>query len=182
MKYCGECGNQLMDEAVRCPKCGASATAADDLADKISRASGEARLKSAAALNHIAGILNVLIGSLLGWSLFGTDSVNSGNESDGFSITLNSGKGETPSPELFWLWLAAILFVYAIGLYTQRQIRLGKGSKFSYAYMFSAILSVIIMFCAFPGAMNLVFCFVGIIFFVPAILQIMAGVKMVQSA
>lgn len=56
MKYCGECRAQLMDEAVRCPKCGASASTTDNLADKISRAGSQARLKSAAALNHIAGI------------------------------------------------------------------------------------------------------------------------------
>ena len=46
MKYCEKCGNQLMDEAVLCPKCGCPAgkSKKDQVADEKAKASGVATL------------------------------------------------------------------------------------------------------------------------------------------
>ena len=53
MKYCSKCGNQLMDEAVICPKCGCATGYQSFLTDNIQKSySG---LKTAAKILMIIG-------------------------------------------------------------------------------------------------------------------------------
>ena len=179
MKYCSECGNQLLDEAVICPKCGAAAGPIGEKETPAGKHDKRVRLKTSAALNNIAGILNLLLALFFTWILFGSSSVESGS-SEGFTISVDTS-GCAPHPALFWLWLASILFTYALALYSISHIQRGGKGIFAYLYMFSSILSVLLLNLAFPNLLILAMCFIGVIFFVPTILQLIAGVKMLQG-
>ena len=101
MKYCSECGNQLLDEAVICPKCGAAAGPIGEKETPAGKHDKRVRLKTSAALNNIAGILNLLLALFFTWILFGSSSVESGS-SEGFTISARptqhcSGCGSLPS-------------------------------------------------------------------------------------
>ena len=101
MKYCSECGNQLLDEAVICPKCGAAAGPIGEKETPAGKHDKRVRLKTSAALNNIAGILNLLLALFFTWILFGSSSVESGS-SEGFTISVDTSGG-APHPALFWL-------------------------------------------------------------------------------
>lgn len=67
LKYCSKCGNELMDEAVICPKCGCPVP---DSEMNVVQDDRKVRLKSASAMNAIAFILNILCGAYFAWALF----------------------------------------------------------------------------------------------------------------
>lgn len=61
MKYCSKCGNELLDEAVICPKCGCPVRAEDLYTDRLIKATQMGRIKSASTLNFIAFIISFLL-------------------------------------------------------------------------------------------------------------------------
>lgn len=66
MKYCEKCGNQLMDEAVMCPKCGC--TAGKSEAQKQLDAHSKNQVKGAILI--LAGIAIIVITILLAISTY----------------------------------------------------------------------------------------------------------------
>lgn len=58
MKYCSKCGNELMDEAVICPKCGCATESSSNSTDKLLLANKNYKFSTGTILNIIAGILN----------------------------------------------------------------------------------------------------------------------------
>ncbi len=61
MKYCSKCGNELLDEAVICPKCGCPVHAEDFYTDRLIKSTQMGRIKSASTLNFIAFIISFLL-------------------------------------------------------------------------------------------------------------------------
>ena len=57
MKYCEKCGNQLMDEAVMCPKCGCAAGKSQSELKKDE----QARNQTTGAILILAGIAVLVI-------------------------------------------------------------------------------------------------------------------------
>ena len=66
MKYCEKCGNQLMDEAVMCPKCGSAAGKSE--AQKQQDAQSKNQTKGAILI--LAGIAIIVILILLAMSQY----------------------------------------------------------------------------------------------------------------
>ena len=64
MKFCGKCGNQLLDEAIMCPKCGCSVG--------NEQSASERKKTISQTINFIITILGFLfgIGLLLGMFYF----------------------------------------------------------------------------------------------------------------
>lgn len=63
MKYCSKCGNELLDEAVICPKCGCPVEGSTNKADsttKILKANKHSKITSAIILNIVAFVLSLV--------------------------------------------------------------------------------------------------------------------------
>ena len=52
---------------------------------------------------------------------------------------------------------------------------------FPYLYILLSVINLVVVNLAFPNLLYLVTCIWGIVFFVPNILQIIAGVRFLQS-
>lgn len=61
MKYCEKCGNQLLDEAVMCPKCGCAVAGKQPTKERNEKAKNQAK----GAIFIIAGIAIIVIFVLL---------------------------------------------------------------------------------------------------------------------
>ena len=61
MKYCEKCGNQLLDEAVMCPKCGCAVAGKQPTKEQNEKAKNQAK----GAIFIIAGIAIIVIFVLL---------------------------------------------------------------------------------------------------------------------
>lgn len=72
MKYCSKCGNELLDEAVICPKCGCVAGGADQVPDKLIADKRRSHLSAGLILNNIAAIGNAVIAAVFTYLLFST--------------------------------------------------------------------------------------------------------------
>lgn len=170
MKYCSKCGNELMDEAVICPKCGCPVP---DSEMNVVQDNRKVRLKSASAMNAIAFILNILCGAYLAWALF--DVSNEPEPSGGISEDFSGG---TPSVGWFWVWAAMVIVIFALGIaiYSNK-----TNAILPYVYILLSVLNLVVVNLAFPNLLYLVTCIWGIIFFVPNILQIIAGIRFLQS-
>lgn len=60
MKYCTKCGNELLDEAVVCPRCGCEVEKSSDPAEKMMRSNKRSKLAAASALNVVAFALGMV--------------------------------------------------------------------------------------------------------------------------
>lgn len=66
MKYCEKCGNQLLDEAVMCPKCGCAAGKSQAAQQQDAQAKNQAK----GAILILAGIAIIIITILLAISQY----------------------------------------------------------------------------------------------------------------
>ena len=66
MKYCEKCGNQLMDEAVMCPKCGCAAGKSQSEHQKDEQSKSQIK----GAIGILAGIAIIVITILLAMSQY----------------------------------------------------------------------------------------------------------------
>ncbi len=61
MKYCEKCGNQLLDEAVMCPKCGCAVAGKQPTKEQNEKAKNQATR----AILFVAGIGILILGILM---------------------------------------------------------------------------------------------------------------------
>lgn len=176
MKYCSKCGNELMDEAVICPKCGCPVP---DSGMNVVQDNRKVRLKSASALNTIAFILNILCGAYFAWALFFYPD-DEPEPSGGFSISVDFSEG-APSVTWFWVWVAMVVVIFALGIAIYKIYQNKTNAILPYVYILLSVLNLVVVNLAFPNLLYLVTCIWGIIFFVPNILQIIAGIRFLQS-
>lgn len=175
MKYCSKCGNELHDEAVICPKCGCPVS---DTGMNVVQDNRKVRLKSASAMNAIAFILNILCGLYFAWALFVPD--DEPETSDGFTIEVDFSEG-APHIEWFWAWVAMVVIIFVLGIAIYKMYQTKTNAILPYIYILLSVLNLVVVNLAFPNLLYLVTCIWGIVFFVPNILQIIAGVRFLQS-
>lgn len=181
MKYCTKCGNELFDEAVICPKCGCPVQGS---AEKSASEKQRSHLTTGMILNNIAGIANLLIAGLFAYLLFfsegeaGTEDTNLTIGSDG--ITFNPGG--LPSEGWYAVWVFLIVAIFIVGLLIGKGKSGTKQQILGYVYILLTIGALITMHLAFPNILYLVMCIWGLIFYVPVLLQIIAGIKFLQGA
>lgn len=182
MKFCSKCGGQMEDHAAFCPNCGAPAA---NTAAKPQQPEKEHRSKltTGLILNNIAGFINLIFIAFFTYSiLFLYDNENTPApppKEAGIQITYNY---EAPQPNAGWfaLWVVLLITLFVLGILLGKK-KLKKHTLFSYIYLALSILSSIVLLFAFPELKLLLLCAIGFLIFVPAILQIIAGVKFLQG-
>ena len=175
MKYCTKCGNELHDEAVICPKCGCPVPNSEM---NVVRDNRKVRLKSASALNAIAFILNILCGIYFAFAIFVPSEAT--EQAGGFSISVDFSEGAA-NIVFFWVWVVIVIAIFALGIAIGKMYQKKTNPIFPYLYILLSVINLVVVNLAFPNLLYLVTCIWGIIFFVPNILQILAGVRILQS-
>lgn len=158
MKYCSKCGNELLDEAVICPKCGCPVV---DSEMNVVRDNRKVRLKSASALNAIAFILNILCGVYFAWALLAPSEEP--EQTEGFSISVDFSEG-APSILWFWVWVAIVIAIFALGIAIGKIYQKKTNQILPYIYILLSVLNLVVVNLAFPNLLYLVTCIWGIIF------------------
>ena len=181
MKFCSKCGNELFDEAVVCPKCGCPI---ETNAEK--KNIQHSKINTGMILNNIAFIFNLLIsGYFIHGIYFYTEQVTE-TESADINITIEagsgSGNGGTPNLLFFWIWIAFILITFALGIVIKKRSEKVSIKAIAYLYLLCAIVSIVLMNVALPNLMMLLMCFIGVLFYIPTILQVIASVKFLQGS
>lgn len=100
MKYCSKCGNEVLDEAVVCPKCGCSVDY-----EKVSTYSQSSRSQTNGFA--IAGFVCSFFIPLLGW-IFGGIGLSKAKKTDG------KGKGFSTAAIAIATVVFLIYFIYFI--------------------------------------------------------------------
>lgn len=212
MKFCSKCGGQMEDHAAFCPNCGAPAGAASagqsgDSASRLLAEKKHSRITSAMVLNVIAFIL-----SLVACAVLFLAGVQHGEDPPDGSYTIehdllgeflgyDTAKIVTPDEKMAeWaakeaerresneallkalgLWQGISLAAMAVGFFAARG---AKKNKKGLVFLFMALwlLPAVALGVIFPQAIVLLFCGIGLILFVPAILGLIAGGKLLQAA
>ena len=212
MKFCSKCGGQMEDHAAFCPNCGTPAGAAssgqsDDSASRLLAEKKHSRITSAMVLNVLAFLL-----SLVACAVLFLAGVQHGEDPPDGSYTIehdllgeflgyDTAKIVTPDEKMAeWaakeaerresneallkalgLWQGISLAAMAVGFFAARG---AKKNKKGLVFLFMALwlLPAVALGVIFPQAIVLLFCGIGLILFVPAILGLIAGGKLLQAA
>ena len=193
MKYCSKCGNELHDEAGICPKCGCPV----ENTNFAAKAAQKAKVASASLLNLIAFVINILL--FLFWAAV-LIMAEPPEKTDGdYHVTFDMFTGiitDIQDTDIEWqqaiaeynqniqkvllgtiLWGLFSVGMFLFGLKLKKAVFTPSGKKLTPIYTICAILAPIVSLLAANNMLALVLCGIGLIFFVPAILQIIAGVK-----
>ena len=71
--------------------------------------------------------------------------------------------------------------IFALGIAIYKIYQNKTNAILPYIYILLSVLNLVVVNLAFPNLLYLVTCIWGIIFFVPNILQIIAGIRFLQS-
>lgn len=160
MKYCSKCGNELLDEAVICPKCGCPVESSTNQ-DK----SKLNKIRTALFLNIIALVIEIF--TVANYLLLGS----SGN---------SEADQNTKMLLLGMLGLVALSFVLCV----INMVLTKKGharTVLAWIYVLSVVLTTILFAIFSPVFFFAAICGYGILFPIPPILQIIAAVKLIQA-
>lgn len=181
MKYCSKCGNELLDEAVICPKCGCPVEHGQgkSIIDESNRSTAKKDLFAGHLLNIFAFIVPVIILAFLlvrndGSTLIGNITsdieehpadvevtVTSDISSNGLSIAVVGG---------------VVIFLIGLAVYFLKQKHIK--TVLAYIYLIMAIADFALFFFVWSGYI-LATCFLGAVALIPGILQIRAGTKFI---
>lgn len=103
MKYCSKCGNELMDEAIICPKCGCQV--AGFSIRSINNSSTNGFAIAGFVCSFFVGILGLIFG-ILGYS-------NSNKTGTGRGLSIAAIAISIISMVLYFVYLIIIIAVYA---------------------------------------------------------------------
>ena len=159
MKYCSKCGNELLDDAVICPKCGCPAESVKNQ-DK-----GNNKIKTALFLNIIAFAIAVFTAA--NYLLLGSSGSSEADQNTKMLL-------------LGFVGLVTLSFFLCIAALVLAQ----KGHAMTAlirVYVVSVILTAILFAVFSPVFFIAAICGYGILFPVPPILQIIAAVKLIQA-
>lgn len=204
MKYCSKCGNELLDEAVICPKCGCPAGAPEG-APVISSASinRNAKVKSASTLNLIAFVLNAIMLVFIVTQFAAIwNEVLPENPTADYNVTVDMFTGnvtDIQDADEEWqaemseiqgrqqkvliagiLWGILAVSTFILGLKLKKSVLTSTGKTFGYIYIILAILTPVIPMFLADVLLAFMMCGIGLVFFVPAILHVIAGIKFIQ--
>ncbi len=167
---CPECGKEISDQAQSCINCGyvlhKETTIAND--------NGKKKMFSA----HLLNIIAFCVPFLLAISSYIVDTLSQSEETNDGGLSISVG-ADVSSQGLFIAVLIGIaVFIIGLVLFFTKNIKTKK--TLSYIYLIGSIVAISILF--FTCAAGIVAtCGLGIILFVPGILQIIAGTKFVSG-
>lgn len=169
MKYCPKCGTQLADDAAFCSKCGTaiSQEAITLQASNIEDTNKEKRIKAKVTTCIILMILAVLM-SIFAGVMFYEGECNALPRQELF-VTL-----------LLWAVLSVITFV--LGLLALMSAEKKGQITINFLYLFVNLATIITFMVRNPDWILFMFCLFGLVMYVPAILNIIAAVKIFHIA
>lgn len=189
MKYCSKCGNELFDEAVICPKCGCAVASGND--NQITKKTHvKSALNTAKLLNVIALVLNIIIVVFYILPVFETYEEYRGGGASDADLTITIGDKMTREEFradnayrcaacISWGVLAAATF--ALSLKMKEQVLTTKGMPIIYLYFALSLATPIIPFIIDIDIFtNAIICGLGLVFFVPVILQVIAATRYIK--
>ena len=212
MKYCSKCGNELLDEAVICPKCGCSVENKTDSTAKILKANKRSKITSAIILDIVAFILSLVacgVFWMLGYSTVKeAPNIPSGNGKIVYDIFGNiqnvktSGDLDNEYREKLEAWknetaeiindnqkLKVAISVWgglsavALVLGIVAAKKATQGKKkLAVVYMITAVVAPVCALLIRPDFVVAFVCGIGLIMLVPPILNMIAGGKLLQAA
>lgn len=163
MKYCSKCGNELLDEAVICPKCGCPADSGKN-ANKKSTVGN--KVKTALILNIIA--FAIALFTILNFVLALDNPMND-------EATRNSYV-------LMFAILALVTLSFILCIANVFAAKKGHANSVcAWIYLISVIVTTILYAIIAPVIFIAAICGYGILIPVPPVLQIIAGVKLIQA-
>ena len=208
MKYCSKCGNELFDEAVICPKCGCPTETTNSVSDKLLKANKHSKIVTATVLTVIAfgiSIVGLITTFLLGYGHpkdMPADNTyyiekNIVGEWFGYDTTKITTPGEKM---LEWMiaeeeraaenrrlfsalctWEVLYIATLILELFASKGAKKGK-KGLTFVFMAVSVLAPVLLFAIDPTVLVLLACGIGFILFVPAILNLVAGAKLLQAA
>ena len=161
MKYCSKCGNELLDEAVICPKCGCPVESGTNQ----NNGSKLNKIKTALVLNIIAFVIAAF--TVANYLLLGSSGSSAADQNTNMLL-------------LGLLGVVTLSFVLCI----INMVSAKKGharAALAWIYVISVVLTTILFAIFSPVFFFAAICGYGILFPVPPILQIIAAVKLIQA-
>ena len=211
MKYCSKCGNELLDEAVICPKCGCAAGPApgqNSSAEKLLKANKRSKIITANILNVIAFGLSIVAlvttfllayshpqdppdrntytieKSIVGeWFGYDTTKIITPDEKMQEWMQAETERAANNKRLFSALCLWEVLYAAAliVGFLAAKGAKAGKKGLII-AYMVISVSAPVCIFVVEPRILITLACGIGFILFVPAILNLIAGSKLLQAA
>ena len=158
MKYCSKCGNELLDEAVICPKCGCPVESGTNQ----NNGSKLNKIKTALVLNIIAFVIAAF--TVANYLLLGS-----------------SGADQNTNMLLLGL-LGLVTLSFVLCIINMVSAKKGHArAALAWIYVISVVLTTILFAIFSPVFFFAAICGYGILFPVPPILQIIAAVKLIQA-
>ncbi len=211
MKYCSKCGNELLDEAVICPKCGCPAgptPTPNGGSDKLLKANKQSKIITANILNVIAFGLSIVAlittftsahrkpkdppdtntyiiqKDIVGeWFGYDTTKIITPDEQMREWIQDETERAAV-NKQLFsalCLWEALYIVALIVGFLAAKGVKAGK-KGLVFVYMAISVAAPVCFFVMEPRLLIMLVCGIGFILFVPAILSLIAGSKLLQAA
>mgnify|MGYP000849841131 CR=1 FL=1 len=203
MKYCSKCGNELLDEAVICPKCGCPVAAEGVPVVPSAPTLKNAKIKSASTLNLIAFILNavILVFMVSQFAAIWSEVLPESPTAD-YNVTVDMFTGNVTGIQdadeewkaemaevqgrqknvliagILWGILAVATFI--LGLKLKKSALASTGKTLGYIYIILAILTPVIPMFLANILLAFLMCGIGLVFFIPAVLHVIAGIKFIQ--
>jgi len=169
MKYCPKCGTQLTDDAAFCSKCGTalSQEAITLQSSNIENTDKRKKIKTKSTTCIILMILALLISIFAG-------------------VMFYEGECDAlPSQELFLtllLWATLSVATFVLGVLALMSAEKKGQTAFTFIYLFVNLITIIIFIIRNPDWILFMFCLFGLVMYVPAILNIIAAVKIFHIA
>lgn len=163
MKYCSKCGNELFGEAVICPRCGCPVDSGNHAGRRPD--SGN-KVKTAFVLNIIA--FAIALFTILNFITALRDPGSDDASRNSFILMFTI------------LGLVTLSFILCIANVFAAKKGQAK-SIYAWIYLISVILTTVLYALVAPFIFVAAICGYGILIPVPPILQIIAGVKLIQA-
>ena len=183
MKYCSECGNGLLDEAVVCPKCGCPVPKGpgQSEAEKNDVIRAKKDLFTGLLLNIISFLIPVIMLLFLmvgsdGTSLADHFGVFSESDNSSSDIVIETDTDISESGLSFAVGGGFVIFLLGFAVYFLKQKHIK--TILAYVYLVAAIADFFLFFLVWMTYI-IITCGLGAIALIPGILQIRAGTKFI---
>lgn len=177
MKYCSKCGNELLDEAVICPKCGCPAAnePKQETKEEINK-----KCQKALLTGHLLNIFSAVIPLV---AVFGfwriADSYTEVGGGGDTLVTINSGTSLSVNGIVYAAIIGLVIFILGLAIYLLKKSPKTK-LRLAYIYLVAAVLDLILFFFSYMLYI-LSTCGLGIVCLIPGLLQVVAGMKFVNG-
>lgn len=162
--FCKNCGKEIEDNVKFCSYCGYNFQI-ETTTEKIISSKMDSKLKVGFTLNFVSLIiaLTIFLGASYVLGQAGIDEYTKG-----FSYAL--------------IPMLAVVLTSVLGFYVKTALTKDKTRvSMSYLYLVATLISTILTIIGSIFVFPFMLCFVGLIYFVPAILQIIASTKFFQA-